>query len=171
MTKIGNLAEAIKNRFENAKIYPCKELNLSKQYYKLGDELYIKAKFFVKEMYLKNDTKWGEKLYYEIFKKQPESQDIVEEVNITNSVCVDIDEPLDIIILDKPAENKISKKYSLRIFKKKISASKIKEIGSESEIFIEENKVEILQNGKLVAYGILQNKEGKPILKIVEVLE
>ncbi|RUM46876.1 MAG: hypothetical protein DSY47_07525 [Hydrogenothermus sp.] len=165
------LIEAIKAKFKNAKVYPCKELNISKQFYKLGDELYIKAKFFVKEMYLKNDTKWGEKFYEEIFKQPPKLKDIVDFVNIKNCICVDIDAPLDIVILKREVQKKVSKGFSVRIFKKKISASTVKEIGSSSEFFIENSKVEILKNDKVVAYGILQNKEGKTFLKITEVLE
>lgn len=165
------LIEAIKTNFKNAKIYPCKKLNISKQFYKLGDELYIKAKFFVKEMYLKNDTKWGEKLYEEIFKQPPKFKDIVDFVNIKNCICVDIDAPLDIVILKREIQKNISKGFSVRIFKKKIPVSTVKKIGSSSEFFIENKKIEILKNGKVIAYGILQDKEGKTFLKITEVLE
>jgi len=165
-----NVIDVIKARFKNAKIYPCKELNISKQFYKLGDELYINAKFFVKEMYLKNDTKWGEKLYEELFKEPPRVKDIVDVVNIENCLCVDIDSPLDIIILEKETK-KVSKGFSVRIFRKKISVSTIKEIGSSSEFFIENSTVEILENNKVVAYGILQNREGKIYLKITEVIK
>lgn len=170
MINQNNVIDVIKARFKNAKIYPCKELNISKQFYKLGDELYINAKFFVKEMYLKNDTKWGEKLYEELFKEPPRVKDIVDVVNIENCLCVDIDSPLDIIILEKETK-KVSKGFSVRIFRKKISVSTIKEIGSSSEFFIENSTVEILENNKVVAYGILQNREGKIYLKITEVIK
>ena len=168
------IKKIINELFPNSKIYPCKELNISKQFYKLGDELYINAKFFVKQMYLKNDTKWGEKLYEKLFQHFPENQDILDSISIKDCICVDVDSPLDIVIVkitNYKTDKDTQKNFSVRIFKKKISTSTIKNMGSSSEIFIENTQVEILKNGEVVAYGVLQNKDGKVIIKITEVLK
>jgi flagellar motor switch/type III secretory pathway protein FliN len=181
----------IKEFFENFKSEEIDSKDFYEEYYLLknkNNELLIKSEFFVMTIFSLG-PKWAETLFEKIYGKKAEINEIVNNVrNFTGiSINVEFNNNLyeNAILLSKEKDIKNLKtqisdteeinfqNVVVRVLKKKVPLDFIEKAGSSTQFLLSEDEkleVEILQNGKVIAKGILEKLSDGYNIEITEVL-